>query len=294
MLFFLLGAASSKAEAAIEELSLYQRTARSPIIVKGRALSSSTRRPRIAVVDVLKGTVHEETITIVPLFRDYSQPTPWLQRETFSEGEVSVLFLEPYIDDHGRGGGPGVFAVLGAADGKMPIPAEGGDAMMDAIRAFISILSMSQHDRQTEALRALMSERNPYLIEAGLGQSLRFRLGEPSDTDVLIDLLDHPRPDFRAGALGVLAHVVMDFPREVVQTTRRRSEAGRSNVFDHVAARARFDEDPRVRKEAIGVLGAFGGNPALTVIESIGSSDGNQEVRYAAQVAAHHLREKLR
>jgi hypothetical protein len=256
------------------------------VVVRARALSDATRRPRLEVLEVLKGSYGERTLAIVPYFRDYTRPEPWLEREVFAKGEESLLFLQPYVDDHGRSLGPDLFEVMGAAEGKLTLPAEGGVALVDAVRRFVGILALGQHEAQSRALRALLHESNPILLEAGLDECRRFRLVEPEDSAALLPITEHPRPDFRSGALALLGILV----REAALHAPPGAPPQISGIFDRVAAAARLDAEVMVRREAVVALEALATPEALAILDSIGTSDASQQVRYAAQVAAHRLR----
>jgi hypothetical protein len=284
----LLFGCSGGATAGVENLTLYQKTARAALVVRARAISDSTRRPEMEVLEVYKGSYPAHSLTIAPHFEDYGSPTPWLRREVFRKGVESVLFLSPYQDEFGRDEGAGTFALLNADQGKLDVPAEGGDALIAAVRKFVGILSLEQSDRQSAALRGLLGDKNPFLVEAALSECRKFRLGQAEDTDALFSLLGSRRAEFRAGALTILGQMLTD------QRTLGGPEIpSRQAIFERVAARARMDEDEGVRKESVAVLGAFADSAALALIESIGRSDASQSVRYQAQVTAFRLREKL-
>jgi hypothetical protein len=273
---------------AQETLSLYQKTGRALLVVRARAVSDSTRRPQLFVLETIKGNYPERTrITIVPYFEDKTRPSTTLKREVYKEGEESLLFLTPYVDDFGRPGEAGVYSVLGANTGKIDIPPEGSEAMLDAVRRFSAILAMGQMEAQGAALRALLREKNPWLIEAGLQEIRRFQLAEPSDLDALIALIENPRPDFRGGALDLVLQILRESGTDIAM------EAGRLPAFQAVAARARMDDQPAVRARAVAALEAFNDTAALSLLESVGTSDPSQQVRYEALVAARRLRERI-
>ncbi len=254
-------------------------------MVRARALSSSTRRPEVAVLEVFKGSYGRDTLTIVPTWVDNVNPMPGVGREVFTAGEESILFLEHYVDEYGRPGGPGVFSVLTSATGKIEIPTEGADALVTAVRRFTKILELPEHDAQMLAMRELLREANPFLIEAALAECLRFRAISVEDTQALLILVGHPRPDFRAGSLDMIGLLVRE--------TRAAGLAAGSldqAVFDRVGSAALNDTDAPVRARAIVALEAFGTPAALALIETIGVEDTSQSVRYQAQVAAHRLR----
>ena len=278
---------------AIEPLTLYQKTARAPLVVKARALSDSTRRPMVEVLMIFKGSCPAKIITIAPHFEDNSAPTPWLRREVFRAGVESILFLTPYQDVFGRDEGEDTFAVLNADQGKVEVPAEGGDALLEALHRFAEILSLGQHDLQGDALRSLLLAKNPFLLEAGLSECRKYHLAGKEDVGPLLALLKNPRPGFRSGSLTLLSQILDD------SRTARPDGSGLDSgltgaIYEQVAAAARLDAEETVRTEAVGALESFGGASSLVLLEEIGRRDASQNVRYAAQVSAMRLREKIR
>ena len=276
--------ACGPATADIEALTLYQKTARATLIARVRALTDSTRRPPMEVLEIFKGSYTPGRLTVVPHFEDHAQPTPWLKREVFRRGEESILFLLPYVDEYGRGEGPEIFSLLNADQGKLMIPAEGGDALVSALRTMIEIQAMSPPDRQEQALRALLSDANPHLVEAAIEECLRFRLAEDADIETLLGLLAHRRPGVRAGAAGLLAQVVRD------ARAAQRELPDRPRLAEKISAAARLDADEAVRAQTVGALEALGDSSALALLEAIAKEDSSQKVRYMAAVAAHGLK----
>jgi len=263
-------------------------TARAHLVVRAKALSASTRRPRLEVLEVLKGAYREKTLRIAPYESDYTNPTPWLQREVFSPGEESILFLDPYVDDFGRDEGADTFAVLNAASGKVEVPSEGGDALLDAIRRFSDVQRTGQLDSQAVALRAMLGAKNPYMVEAALVECRRFHLAQAEDAGPLVELLASPRPDFRSGSLALLRQLVTG----AAAADAALPPATLGEVFERVAAASRFDAEPAVRVAAIAVVETFPSDRALALLDGIAAADASQSVRYAAEVAAYKLRHK--
>ena len=278
--------------AGIEPLTLYQKTARAPLVVRARALSDSTRRPEVEVLMIFKGSCPAKIITIAPHFEDNSAPTPWLIREVFRAGQESILFLTPYADEFGRDEGAATFAVLNADQGKVEVPAEGSDALLEALHRFVGILSLGQHDAQGDALRSMLSARNPFQLEAALSECRKYHLAQKEDVGPLVALLTSPRPDFRSGSLALLSQI-LDDSRNSGPKGPALEPSLAASIYEQVAAAARLDADETVRREAVGALESFGGASSLVILEEIGRRDASQNVRYAAQVSAMRLREKI-
>jgi len=240
----------------------------------------------MAILEVYKGDIASDTLTIVPTWVDSVNPMPGVAREVFAEGEESILFLLPYVDEYGRPGGPDTFSVLTTATGNVEIPTEGADALVAAVRRFAGILQLPGHDAQMEEMRKLLRDPNPFLIEAALTECHRFRAVVPEDAGALVTLLAHPRPGFRTGSLDLIALLV----KEARETGPSAAILSEPEVFDRVGSTVLNDADPAVRSRAIVTLEAFGTPSALSLIETVGAGDPSQAVRYQAQVAAHRLR----
>ena len=60
----------SIARAEVRPLTFYQKVARATLIVRARAESDSTRRPKMEIVEVYKGFYPARSLTIVPFFQD--------------------------------------------------------------------------------------------------------------------------------------------------------------------------------------------------------------------------------
>lgn len=277
----------------VRPLTLYQKTARASLVALVRATSDSTRRPPLEVLEVLKGSYAAKTLYIVPFFQDYANPKPWLQREVFRKGEKYFLFLVPYDENRdddafpeagkraatdGENEDRHLFVVLNANQGVLDVPAEGGTAIADALERFSAILAMDQYDDQANALRALLAERNPYMIEAGLTETERFHLEREEDVPVLVGLLGSPRGAFRSGAARLLGDLA-GRSRQAGTPLQRQAE-----VLERLGALARTDEDPEVRVAGVQSLVRLGSGDAEALLEAIAREDPSQDVRYAAEV----------
>jgi hypothetical protein len=278
--------------ADVRPLTLYQKSARAALVVRARAMSDSTRRPPVEILEVYKGIYSSRTLYIVPFLQDYANPKPWLRREVFRKGEEYVLFLNPYEKDPDRafddtgGGGKGaeeerpdqLFVVLNADQGMSLLPSEGAVALTEAIRRFVAILALGQHDLQAEALRGLLTEKNPNLVEAGLSEVERFDLAEPQDLPVLLQLLGSVRAEFRGASLRVIGQIC----RAMRVSGRELRE--RQEIFTKVVDRAYNDQEPSVRSDAVGTLADLGGTDTVAVLRAVSDRDPDQQVRYRAQV----------
>jgi hypothetical protein len=281
----------------VRPLTLYQKVARATLVVRARATSDSTRRPAMIVLEVYKGFYPGKLLTIVPFFQDYSNPRPWLHREVFKKDEESILFLVPYEpdkdsafeeiespkgDDETRS--DHLFALLNADQGKIEMPSEGASALTSTLHRISEILSLAQSDLQSVALRGLLADRNPYLVEAGLDEVARYDLAREEDVAALFALLTSPRVDFREKAMRILG--------QISAAVRSGSELHeRAEIFTHVVDRAYKDAAPSVRSEAVRTLARMRGEGVAAVLDAVRTRDADQSVRYEAGVALLGLAE---
>jgi len=275
----------------VRPLTLYQKVARAPLVARVRATSDSTRRPTLEVLEIYKGFYPGRFLSVVPYFQDNSNPKPWLHREVFRKGEESVLFLSPYERDADLAfeeppAAPGeesddgrLFSILNADQGKLTIPTEGAEALTQTIHRIVEILALRQSDLQSEALRGLLRERNPILVEAGLEQVSLYDLGKEEDSPALLALLASPRDDFRESAVRIIGQIA-SAARAGKQDLRDRTE-----WFTRVVERVRDDAAPSVRREAVRTLASIGGEGAAAILDRVRAGDADQRVRYEAGVA---------
>jgi hypothetical protein len=286
----LLAASESAPRSDVRPLTLYQMTARAALVVHARALSDSTRRPPMQILEVFKGRYPRDRLLIVPFEQNFANPKPWLRREVFRKGVEYFLFLNSYDPDSDDDAFPledspedkaevtNRYVVLNAHRGVVAIPPEGGAAITAALKRFVKILSLRQYDLQAEALRALLRERNPFLVEAGLSEVERFRLGTDEEIEALLELIASPRDGFREGAVRLIGQIARR-ARSEERDLRRREE-----IFNRVAALAQGDSSSTARLEAVRTLGSIGGADAESLLRAVGRQDASQEVRYQAQI----------
>jgi len=297
--------ATSVSLADVRPLTLYQKVARATLVVKVRAQSDSTRRPIMDVLEIYKGFYPASTLTIVPFAQDYANPKPWLRREVFRKGEESILFLKPFDkdedtafndpDESSSGPGPqnsdedasaeSLFVLLNADQGKFAVPVEGAEAVTGAIRRIAGILAMGQSDVQSDALRGLLQDKNPYLIEAGLDEVSRYDLARQEDVPHLLDILASPRDEFRRDALHILGQIA------AAARAARGELRERRDILARVVDRALKDLSAPVRTEAVRTLERMRGDGVVAILDAVRSGDSDQNVRYAAGVALISIRE---
>lgn len=273
--------------AEVTPLTLYQKTARASLVVRARATSDSTRRPIMEVLRVFKGAYGKPRLVIVPFRREEVGEKMWLRPEVFRAGREYLLFLSPYDpfrddddffteDETPPSAGDGsLFVVLNAQRGVLELPAEGREALFQAVERFARITVMLDYDAQCRELRALLSEPNPIMVEAGLRQVAEYRLAQAADAEALVSLLDSSRPAFRSGAVKILGQLSAE-PALGPQESQR--------IRGRIVSAALGDTVPQVRVEAVRALGRLGGDQARDLLARISRDDPDQEVRYLAEI----------
>jgi hypothetical protein len=276
------GSASVPAIAELIRLDLYEKPAESELVVRGRIGRGDLRLAEVKVEEVLKGSYDRPELLIVFRLDNFTRK-PWQDKVTFRNGEAVLLFLKPSENGDGDPAPTRRFTLVRGVQGKVELPAEGSAAILEATRRFISVQAQTDIEQTAQDLRSFLSDPNPLVVEAGLLQVHRLRLGLPKTAPALLPLLSHPLPDFRLGALRVLAQIFTD------RQHWKAPLANEDHVVDLVLSRAREDEGPEVRAEAVRTLEARGKRDVLAALEQIARTDPTQQVRFQAELAAYGL-----
>jgi hypothetical protein len=278
--WLLAGVPAARAE--IIHLSLYDKPAESDLVVRGRVIRGDLPRADVAVEEVLKGLYDRPRLEIVFRLDNFSRKV-WEDKVLFHNGEPVLLFLKPFRKENGERPFADRFSLAHGSQGKVDLPAEGSAAILEAVRRFIRVQAGTDIEQTAQDLRAFLSDPNPLVVEAGLQQVRRLRLGVPQTADALLPILAHPVPDFRVEALRVLAQIFEDHP------LREGKLANEDHLVSLVLGRAREDDDVEVRSQAVRTLEARGKRDVLPALEQIARSDPDQQVRFLAELATLDL-----
>ena len=262
--------------------TLYERLAYADLAVHVRTIDGSLRLAECQVLTVLKGSYTGEKLYVA--FRSMADnPTLTRARAVFDDDAESILLLMPSLDAEGGRHGWDRFRLVGGATGKIDLPKEGAPATLDAVRRLAAIQGLADIHQIWAAQRQLIHENNPYLIEAGFAQILKFRLGNPEMVPTLLEYLDSRDDAFRRAALQVQA--------QIFRKSQRRGEPLGNE--DHVVARlltvTSEDPTPGVRVAAVQALHAYGRPDVVAALEQVAREDPSQDVRYEATVSAYRL-----
>ena len=277
----LLSIAPAAAADAVR-LTVFERMARADLVIRARTLDGAMRFADCEVLEVVRGAYPSQRIQIAFRLDNMLRPN-WDDRIVFDDGVESILLLAPAIDAAGAPLGPDKFSLVGGFFGKIDLPPEGAEAHIQAFRKMGEILGLTDIHAAWEAYRALLGETNPYLIETGFHEVLKFRLGNQAMVPVLLGHLESRHDAFRGDALGVLA--------QIFESGKRRGT--RLDNEDHVVARiltaAITDDNPDVRVRAVRALQAFGRPEILPPLREVAKDDPSQHVRYQASLSLYQL-----
>jgi hypothetical protein len=277
----LLFAAAAAARADIKPLTLWDRTYRAELVARVSVLDGDDRLAKMAVLEVIKGDYDREVLKIV--FRAHNLARePWEERIVFEKGQELILFLNRFTQD-GVPQEPDEFTLVRGFQGKVDVPPEGADAFLAAVRRFAAIQKERSQLLIWEAAKGLLREDNPYLVEAGFEQVLKFRLADEALVPVLLQHLDGPSVPFREQSARCLG--------QVFEETRRADDVleTEDHVRDLLVHTAMSDQSPSVRVEAIRALEAKWDAALVPSFRRIAGSDPSQAVRYEAERAIYRI-----
>lgn len=262
--------------------TLYERLAFGRTVVIATCVEQG-RFAKVDVSEVLKGEAPEPQILIAYRLANLGRIDPSEGKIEFLVGARSILILSPDETEDGRVREANRFVLDGGDDGKIDIPDEGADALLQAARRMIDIQRLSDQEEQWQSHRDLLGEVNPLLVQAGFQEILKFRLGRPDMLPVLDRYLTHPRDEFRIGSLRVMA--------QILAAAERRGEKldGMELVGGDLLAVLRADAAPDVRAEAVKTAALTRRSDLFEVFREAARSDPSQRVRYEAQVALRDM-----
>jgi hypothetical protein len=273
------------------QLSVFQRIARSLLVVHVRVNKGSLKYARMDIIEAIKGESPGPTLRVA--FRDHNWlREPGVESIVFTDGEEEILFLvknprrkvkEKYRD---------LFDLFEGPLGRMTLPAEGGGVVLDALHTLVAISYMDPVT-QAEGFLALMQSPNGFLQEAALDEIIRMRSAGPVNFTDLVALLRHRAPVIRSRALILLRQI---FSTGMVDDTG--AGIGPDQAFATLGAvieRARNDDSADIRLVAVAAMAAW---PARHDIEpglrAIADQDPSQMVRYEAERALFRMRLEAR
>jgi hypothetical protein len=256
--------------------TLYNRVAHASIVFVGRTVDAG-KKARVTIMESLRGEPREGTLELSyrneNRLRDPNEPPV-----RFSVGQVSLFLVEPVVDRSGRVKHPARYRLTGTYKGKIDLPPEGAEALVDACRRFIEIQDLDDQQREWEELRGLLDEQNMRLVHTGLAKIVSFRLVEEELLPELLALLQHPAPALRHEAIQALEQLV-------VPVGGGEPSPMTSRIISRLKGSARADENEEVRASAVRTLGRLHRTDLADFLRETAARDVSQLVRYEASVA---------
>jgi len=269
------------AVASITAIDLWEKTFRSELVVRTTVLDGDDRLARMRVDEVLKGAYAREELRIVFRAANFTRKT-WEEKVSFATGQHLILFLDRYRKN-GVLQAEDQFELFRGTNGREEVPSEGEDAYLQAIRRFVSIQGIDSQLARWEASRKMLSETNPFLVDAGFEQVLKFRLEDASLVPALLGHLDSETVAFRQKAVRCFAQLFEG------TTLREGDLPTEDHVRDLLLNKAMKDPSPDVRVESIKALSVWKDPELVASLRAIAGQDPSQAVRYQAERVIYEL-----
>jgi len=265
-----------------EPLNLFQMVARSDLVVLVDVHEGSLKYALVDVLEALKGKPPIHHLRIA--FRDFNfTRNPGEDTIVFPNGQKEILFLVPYktvLRKKDIEKFKDLFTLYKGRQGRMTLPAEGPDVVLDAIRRLAHIGGLDAANQMAE-LRALLDSNNPFLLEASLAEIDRLRVADSTLLSRMISLLTSPSPLLRSHSLRLITQI---FESEAGTGDEMLDDARAALLA--VLERAHNDQDESVRVQAVTAVAAW---PSRHEVEgdlrAIAGGDPAQAVRYEAERA---------
>lgn len=250
----------------------YEWTAVAPDVVVARVLGEEGRSPVAVAEQVLKGGLQPGQEFLLDLRDANRHRLSHRAKLRLLHGQRYLLLLEP--DPDGGRKWPRYDLVRGV-DGAEEMPAEGEEALLDAVRTFLALHRIEDYDRLWDRHADLLESVNPIVLRTVLEQYVKFRRGLPELIPSILPLTAHPAPDVRAGAATLIGQIYQDGLDGM--------EQGDPGVEGELIALARRDPEVDVRVAATIAVARLPGDAPYRVLRLISEEDPDQLVRYTAQ-----------
>ncbi|MEW5807805.1 MAG: HEAT repeat domain-containing protein [Acidobacteriota bacterium] len=282
LLLFSLPAFSVSSLQAVEKQSLYEKVAVAELIVLSTIVVDDAKYVLATIDEILKGTYQEESIQ-VSFRKENFESKPGEDKITFRTGERAVLFLEPAKRSSGKVKKK-IFTLIGRAEGKLSVSEESITLLLDAIKRFVRIQALKNQLQIWDEHKKLLEEKNHFMVEAGLQEIVKFRTADPNIIPQILEFSRGNTPRFRLYSMLILRQL---FEGEANGKTRIE---GREEIVRTLREKARRDEDPSVRIEAIRAIKTVGTEDDIDLLETISRTDKSQDVRYEAQKVLYEMK----
>ncbi len=263
-------------------LDLFQRIARSELVIHTKTRDGTLRYAVVDVLEILKGRAPSNRLRIS--FRDSNlRRRPGVEPVVFPNQQEEILFLASIARSSRRKEKDrDLFELQGGADGRISLPAEGSGQLLGAVRQLVSLTEQDPAS-QIEGLSRMLDGTNVILIESALDEIGRLKAATPQCYVRLMRLLASPSPGLRLRSLRLIGAT---FPTLEGSVANGIADDQASAVLAAVLERARNDAEDAVRVEAVAAAAAW---PSRIEVEAelraIAAKDPAQAVRYEAERA---------
>lgn len=268
---------------------LIRRISQGPVVVLAR-VEKVPGKAYLEVLDALRGPEDLPSRLRVAFRGANRMRKPGGRPFQVDEGEKAFFVLEPWLDSHGDWPKRDLFRPAGGYRARIPLPAEGTPALVEAVRALVAYEDDPDRSAAEGRLQGWLTGPNPYLVDVALDQAARLALAGPDWIPGLIARMTDVSPQrrqFAAKAVGLALSRGRLTPRK----PGRRHLPGDAAWGELVALcreslvrLARSDPEPEVRRVAVSHL-AMSGLEVWRVLEAIAKEDPDQDVRYEAAAA---------
>ncbi len=206
---------------------------------------------------------------------------------TVQENDRAVFVLTAVADTEAGTAKGDLFRPLGGAAARIPLPAEGAQALLDALRQIIAHQDQDDFAAGAEDLNRWLTGVNPWLIDAALAQLARLGLGDRAMAPGLVARTHDASPERRIRALQALGAALSR--GRLADPRAEKSPVGADEILEAateaIVRLARTDPEAQVRRAAVRELGRVNTERAKTILAAVQHDDPAQDVRYEAAAA---------
>ncbi|GEM_PF-5575646 len=276
-------------------VDLSKRILAGPVVVRGKA-SKAKLKARVEIFETLRGEGLGREIMISYRGSNLMRP-PGDPAFAIREGEEAIFVLGPWVDSDGEIAQHHLYRPEGGFRARIPIPAEGGEALLDAVRKIVAWQDSPDRSQTMQDLVAWLAGKNPYLIDVALDQAARHVLCDEDWLPALFDRARDVSPWRRERVLEVLGGALARG-----RFDKHRGPHSKRAVAGDAAARvqrliirlARTDPEESVRMVAVRELARAGFEGVREILEAVAKDDPSQDVRYEASAALARGERRIR
>ncbi len=273
-------------------LDLHHRVAAGSVIVLGK-VEEVKRKAFLRVEEVLRGDPKAIPGLLRVAFFGVNRGRNAGQAPfRVAEGERAVFILARWTDSRGDLRGSDLFRPEGLAKAKIPIPAEGAQALLEAVRALVAYHDSPRRGQVEAELAQWLKGSNNWLVDVALDEAARFSIAGPEWIPGLLLRTRDVNPLRRRLALEAMGTALARgrLGRTGQVSGAQSGEELMAMVREALVRHARTDEDASVRLACVNWLPEAGLRDLEALLKSISRDDPDQNVRYTASTKLLALR----